>query len=197
MRKQQKRSLKQKLIGGLAGLVLSATGCVTGGSAGAFVGSHNPISQKNYGIIVFDNSIETGIRARAKTESKVEVEVAYSGHKTNWTDGHEYDDLEASDLSISVLYPVRNNDKWSVNVGAGIISRSETQTSKIIGIPITDIENRTSTGWKAGVEARYTPNKNFSVETGLDFYGFKEGNNDNWSYEKSGITLSLGASYNF
>jgi opacity protein-like surface antigen len=191
MKIQQKRSLRQKLIGGLAGLVLSA-GCVTSGSVGAFVGSHNPTSQRNPGTIIFDSSIETGIRGRAKTKSKVEVEVAYSGHKTNWTDGFENDDLEANDLSVSASYPLFSNEKFSVNAGAGVVSRSEKKDITIIGWPGHDIHNTSSTGWKAGVEARYQPHKNVSVEAGLDFHGFGDG-----SYEKSGTTLSLGASYNF
>jgi hypothetical protein len=191
MIKPQKRSLKQKLIGGLAGLILSATGCVTGGSVGAFVGSHNPSSQQTGSYVNFDNSTETGIRARAKTKSKIEVEVAYSGHETSYEDVIETDDIKASDLSVSASYPVWNNRTVFVNVGGGIVSRSEAKTLKLIGIPGSDTDNRTATGWKAGVEARWQPHKNVSVEAGLDFHGF-----DN-SYEKCGTTLSLGASYTF
>jgi len=193
--KTPKRSLRQKILGGLASLVLSA-GCVTGGSIGAYVGSHNPLSQ-NQEIIKFDNSTEIGLKARTKTKSKVEVEVAYSGHGTNWTDGNENDDLEASDLSVSASYPLFENKKFSVNAGAGIISRSETQTTILIGLPGSIVKDRTSTGWKAVVEARYSPCKNVSVEAGLDFHGFGDGSWESGSYEKSGTTLSLGASYNF
>jgi opacity protein-like surface antigen len=193
----QKTGLWQKVLALGAVIGSALTGCVTGGSVGAFVGSHNPSSQKNYGTIIFDNSIETGIRGRIKTESDVEIEVDYSGHKTNWTDGFENDDLEASDLSVCASYPVWRNGKVSVNANAGLISRSETQTTTIIGLPGNSVEDRTSTGWKAGIEARWQPYKNVSVEAGLDFHGFSEGSNKKWSYEKSGTTLSVGASYNF
>jgi len=187
----QKTGLWQKVLALGAVIGSALTGCVTGGSVGAFVGSHNPSSQRNPNPIVFDNSTETGIRAKVKTKSKIEAEVAYSGHETSYEDVIETDDIKASDLSVSASYPVWNNRTVFVNVGGGIVSRSEAKTLKLIGIPGSDTDNRTATGWKAGVEARWQPHKNVSVEAGLDFHGF-----DN-SYEKCGTTLSLGASYTF
>jgi len=187
----------RKTIAGLLGLVLSVLpGCFKGGSIGAYVGSHAPSSQ-NQGVVRFDNSTETGIRARAKTKSKVEVEVAYSGHETSYENAIQRDELEVKDLSVSASYPVWSNRTISVNVGAGAVSRSENQTGRILGVPGSVSKDRTSTGWRAGVEARWQPHKNVSVEAGLDFHGFGDGSWESGSYEKSGTTLSVGASYNF
>jgi opacity protein-like surface antigen len=193
MIKPQKRSLRQAIVGGIAAVVSAVLpGCFTGGSVGAYVGSHNPSSQRNAGTIIFDNSTETGVTARAETKSKVELKVAYSGHETNWTDGATNEDLEVKDLSVSASYPLWSNGTVSVNAGAGVVSRSETQTESIVGLPGSYVEDRTSTGWKAGVEARWQPHKNVSVEAGVEYHQFGEG-----SYEEAGTTASIGASYTF
>jgi hypothetical protein len=180
----QKRSLRQVIIAGLAALVAPLTGCVTGGSVGAFMGYNPPTMQSS---LEFDSAITYGVRGGIKTKKGVEVEAEARFHDAYQNDGFQETNLIARDLSIGAVIPVRSNKGITLYTVPKLICRNEKGIVRSIGIPGSDSPfDWNSTGFGVGVGARVQAGKG-SVDARVSYEGFGEG-----GYEESGVKFDVG-----
>jgi hypothetical protein len=185
----QKRSLTRKIISGLAGLVLSA-GCVTGRSVGAFVGYNMPIKQRY--VTEYDSVVSYGVRGSIKAKNKIEVEAEAKFHKDYQNDGFYKADLNASDLSVGAVIPIWNKEKVEVYAVPKVISRSEKETTELVGIPASRYTaSASSTGLGIGVGARFKAGKG-KVDARLSYEEFGD-----TTYEESGLKFDVGYLFSF
>jgi opacity protein-like surface antigen len=186
-----RKGFGKKLGAGLCALVSSVAGCFSGGSVEGFVGSHAPTSQRAT-TVEAGNSIDYGVRAKVKTKAKVGFEVGFSGHEATGENAVQINEVEAQDVSVGVSYPIWSNETVSVDVNAGAKTRTESETVESKIIPFSYSEDRSASGWYAGVGVEWKPVQHLSVGARVDWQGFGEG-----SYEEAGNTASVSVGYSF
>jgi hypothetical protein len=156
----QKLGLWQKVLALGAAIGSALTGCVTGGSVEPFINFNARAIKTEMPGMEYNPSLSFGVKGRAKTKSKVEVEAEVSLYSTNGESGIVNHDVEATEVSVNVLYPVWSNGKGDIYVGAGATSTSQTVDETYDPVPgITISGNYSETDARVFVGGRIRAGK--------------------------------------
>ena len=154
MRQIQNKSFGRKLFNRLVALVLPVLpGCFTGGSIEPVVGFGARAIKDPLGM-EYAPATSIGVRGKARTKSKIEVEAEASTYTTSGELGVANHDVTVTEISANALYPVVSNGKGDVYVGAGVTSTSQTVTETLTGFPGSTTFDQSETDARAFVGGR-------------------------------------------